>query len=175
MTLVLLISSFLRLTQRSLQFWFPEFDPVPFRIHDPAKLAVIVTFYLGINIDTFAFQLCQDFIQILDLQVDQRLCARREVIGACRKRRPDRVSLRVRIVCFSSFKYRAVILFTFDAKVQAIPIAQLFRIVCLREDSADSSNTFQVLVLFISRGRAASAAALAWAPELDSSTGLDSP
>jgi hypothetical protein len=43
------------------------------------------------------------------------------------------------------------------------------------KNSSDSSNTFQVVTLLISRGRAASPAALAWARESDSSTGLDSP
>ena len=42
------------------------------------------------------------------------------------------------------------------------------------KNSADSSNAFQVVMLLISKGRAASAAASAWAPELDSLTGLDS-
>jgi hypothetical protein len=55
--------------------------------------------------------------------------------------------------------------------VHAVPIAHLVWIVCFKEDSADSSNTFQVLVLLILKG----AAALAWVPELDSSPGLDSP
>jgi hypothetical protein len=110
------------------------------------------------------------------LQVDhERLCARRKVTGVGRKWRPDSVSLRVWIVRFSPFEYGPAFFFTFDAKVPAILIAQLAWIVCFKEDSADSSNTFQVLVLLSSRGRAASAAALVWAPGLDSSPGLDSP
>ena len=68
---------------------------------------------------------------------------------------------------FRAFEYRAVFLLTFDAKVHAIPVTQLFRIVCLKENSADSSNAFQVVMLLISNGRAVSAAASAWAPELD--------
>ena len=71
---------------------------------------------------------------------------------------------------FRAFEYRAVILFTLDAKVHAILIAQLFRIVCLKENSADSSNALQVVMLLISNGRAVSAAASAGAPELDSLT-----
>ena len=43
----------------------------------------------------------------------------------------------------------AAFLFTFDAKVNAIPIPQLIRIVCLKENSADSGNSFQVVVLLI--------------------------
>ena len=68
---------------------------------------------------------------------------------------------------FRAFEYRAVFLLTFDAKVHAIPVTQLFRIVCLKENSADSSNAFQVVMLLISNGPAVSAAASAWALELD--------
>jgi hypothetical protein len=58
--------------------------------------------------------------------------------------------------------------------VHEIPIAQLIWIVCLKETFADFSNTFQVVMPLILGERAASAAALALVPELDSSTGLDS-
>ena len=99
--------------------WFPEFDSVSFWIHNPGEFAVVVTFHPGIDLDALTLQLRQEFIQILDLQVDhERLCARREVIGVIRKWRPDGVSLRVWIVRFSPFEYRTVLLFTFDTEVQ---------------------------------------------------------
>jgi hypothetical protein len=52
-----------------------------------ANLPVAAAFDPGININVFAFQLREDFIQILDLQVDhERLFAWRKVIGVVRKR-----------------------------------------------------------------------------------------
>src|SRR4029450_815873 len=138
---------------RSRRRRFSEFDAVSFWIHDPAEFAVVVTFPLWVNIDPFALQLRQDFIQILDLQFDhERFLTRREVIGIGRKWSPDGASLRVWIVRFSPFEYRSAFLFTFDAKVNPVPTAQLIRIGCLKENSAYSGNTFQVLVLLISRG-----------------------
>jgi hypothetical protein len=92
------------------------------------------------------------------------LVTRHEVIGVLRKWSPDGALRRVWIVWFSPFEYRAAFLLTFDAKMRAIPIAQLIRIGCLKENSADSGNTFQVVMLLISRGRRRWPGRRSWPP-----------
>src|SRR5206468_6711295 len=128
---------------RSLLLWFPEFDSVSFRVHDPAEFAVVVTFNTRIDVDAFAFQRGKQVFEILDLKIDHEcFLARCEIISACRKRRPDSESLGLGIVQFAPVDHCAAIFVGCDAKMLAIPLAKFVSVVRLEENPADASDAF---------------------------------
>jgi hypothetical protein len=121
----------------------PQFDPIAFRIHDPTKFAVVVSFDAWIDFNAFAFQLREQFIQILDLKIDhERFLARREVIRVARKGRPDSVPFALRIIQLAPFKDGTTVLLCLDSKALAIPVTKLFWVIRLKENSADAGDAF---------------------------------
>ena len=122
---------------------FPEFDAVTFGVHDPTEVSEIGRFCFRIDIDTFAAELSQERVEIVDAVIDHEwFVARFEVFRGRFERRPHNVRLTFwfKIGAGVLLKSNNAPILDVEPEMLFVPGDQFLGIIRLEENSADADD-----------------------------------
>ena len=126
-------------------YGFPEFDLVPFGVHNVHKFSIIVSCN-GINdFDAGLFQLGDEFFDILNPVIDhERAVGGLEIFCLVGERAPGKVILPPRLIGVAKFE-GGTIFISYQAEVLSVTSLHFFRVFAFEENSSDAGDFFTLV------------------------------